>query len=173
MPTNHAGNTANGNAAGALLSGRGFTLSGRTTNLPIYEIPYFDLKNSPLTGVNFHTVVTSIVRDENKDLAKGYRQPTNHDDRLGNLPVAPGGHVAYREYYVPGNAFAWSGFVRLVADLGTKRLFITPTHYDVWLESTAAAATAPTATLINPITVGARNPFYLVRGAGAVNDIFV
>jgi hypothetical protein len=105
-------------------------------------------------------------------MENGYRQPTDHGDTLGNLPVAPGGKVVYREYFLPGNKFTWPGFVRIVADLGTKRLFITPTHYDVWLLAHHEAAHADVAHLIAPATPGAHNPFFLVSGAGAVNDVF-
>ena len=173
MPTNHTGNTANGNAIGALASMTGYSLRGRLTNLPIYEIRYYTLANSPLSGPNFDRIVRSIDRDNIRDATHGYRQPTNHDDRLGNLPVAPGGRVAYREYFLPGNTLAWPGFPRLIADPGTRRLFITPTHYDVWLQSPVAAASAPVAQPIAPNAAGARNPFYLITGAGAVNDIFL
>jgi len=177
MPTNHTGNTTNGNAIGALASiadtNRIRLLQGRITGLPIYEIRYSELACSPLVGPNFRHVVTSVHRDDSKDLQNGYRQPTNHDDRLGNLPVAPGGRVVYREYYLTGNTLTWPGFVRLIADPGKRRLYITPTHYDVWLVENAAAARASTAQLIAPVTAGARNPFYLVAGAGAVNDIFI
>jgi hypothetical protein len=50
MPTNHIGNTQNGNALKGLASA-GHTLTGRLTpHLPIYEIRYFTLANSPLSG---------------------------------------------------------------------------------------------------------------------------
>jgi hypothetical protein len=179
MPFNHTGNTANGNAMGALRDNLpqgvnvfGAALFGRTTNLPIYEVAFSTFRSSLLAGANMVKVVTSIEKDNIRDAAKGYRQPTDHDDRLGNLPVAPGGGVVYREYYLAGNGFTNPGFVRLVADLKNKRLYITPTHYDVWLESPPAAANANVNAAINPATVGARNPFYLLRMAGAVNPLF-
>jgi hypothetical protein len=150
----------------------GPTLYERTTNLPIYEIAYSTFRNNSLSGAKLDTIVTSIVKNNNNDLINGYRQPTDHDDRLGNLPVAPGGGVVYREYYLPDNGFGSSGYLRLVADLKNKRLFITPTHYDVWLESPQAAGTAAVNAAINATTGGARNPFYLLRGAGAYNSLF-
>ena len=171
--TNHAGNTTNGNALSGISNGLGHSLRGRMTQLPIYEVSYSVLAGSPLSGGNFATVVKSIDRDDGKDLVKGYRQPTNHDDRLGNLPDAPGGRSVYREYFLPGNGFAWSGFVRLVANLQTRRLFITPTHYDVYLINAAAAGRAPQAQLIAPNTAQAHNPFYLISGVGAYNDGFL
>jgi hypothetical protein len=179
MPFNHTGNTANGNAMGALRDNLppgvkvfGATLFGRTTNLPIYEVAFSIFQSSPLAGANLVKVVTSIEKDNIRDAANGYRQPTDHDDRLGNLPVAPGGGVVYREYYLAGNGFTNPGFVRLVADLGNKRLYITPTHYDVWFEGPPAAANADVNAAINPTTVGARNPFYLLRKAGGINSLF-
>ena len=173
MPVNHVGNTANGNTVGALASLNGFVLTGRTQNLPIYEIRYSVLSSNTMVGPNFTTVVRSITRDNQRDLVNGYRQPTDHDDRDGNLPVAPGGRVVYREYFLAGNILPWPGFVRLVADMGNRRLFITPTHYDIWLQSPADAINAPIAAPIAPGTAGARNPFYLIGGAGALNDIFL
>lgn len=172
MPTEHHRNTTNGNAINPLCAYPGFFLSGRITNLPIYEIRYGALAGSPLVGPNFATIVKSMVRDNLKDAAKGYRQPTDHDDRLGNLPDAPGGKIVYREYFLPGNTFIWPGYLRLIADPGRKRLYITPTHYDVWLRNPVVAANTPTAALMPPGTAGARNPFFLVGGAGAYNDMF-
>jgi hypothetical protein len=63
--------------------------------------------------------------------------------------------------------------VRLVADLKNKRLYITPTHYDVWLENRSAADYADVNAPIDPAAVGARNPFYLLRKAGAANPLFL
>ncbi len=173
MPFNHTGNTANGNALGALASGPGHTLAGRVTGLPIFEVRYYAFSNHVLSGPNFDTVIRSINRDNARDLVNGYRQPTNHNDANGNLPVAPGGRVVYREYFLPGNAFANPGYVRIIADPGTRRLFVTPTHYDVYLVAAAAAALANIVNPIAPATAGAHNPFFLISGAGAVNDIFL
>jgi hypothetical protein len=80
--------------------------------------------------------------------------------------------VVYREYSLPDNTFPNTGYVRLVADLKNKRLFLTPTHYDIWLEDPHAAGTAIVNAAINPTTGGARNPFYLLRGAGVHNSLF-
>jgi len=170
--TNHIGNTANGNLIDALCSKPGFTLQGRTTNLPIYEIRYYDFKNSPLSGLNFDIVVRSIVRDNLKDAQNGYRQPTDHDDRLGNLTHAPAGRIVYREYFLSGNGFTWPGLLRLVADMGNRRLFITPTHYDVWVTVPNVAAGLNIANPVAPGAAGARNPFFLITGASAVNEVF-
>jgi hypothetical protein len=172
MPTNHAGNTANGNQLNGIANTNGFVLSGRLTNLPIYEIRYYDFANSALSGANFDTIVKSMNRDNLRDAQNGYRQPTDHGDLLGNLPLAPGGKIVYREYFLPGNAFTWTGFPRLIADPGSKRLFITPTHYDVWVQNPMVAAGMPVAALMPPATANARNPFFLITGAGAVNDMF-
>lgn len=173
MPTNHSGNTTNGNQLSGLASLTGYSLTGRTTGLPIYEVRYFDLANNPLAGPNFGTIVKSMVRDNLLDAQNGYRQPTDHDDRLGNLPQAPGGKIQYREYFLTGNTFTWPGFLRLVGDPGSRRLFVTPTHYDVWLQNPQTAGTADTNNLIAPGTAGARNPFFLVTGVGAVNSLFL
>jgi hypothetical protein len=173
VPFNHTGNTANGNALNALSSGPGHTLAGRMTQLPIYEVRYYSFSNSALSGPNFDKLVRSIQRDDIRDLTNGYRQPTNHNDQLGNLPAAPGGRVVYREYFLTGNAFPNTGFVRVVADMGNRRLFVTPTHYDVFLSAPAAAAMANVNNAIAPATPGAHNPFFLISGAGAVNDIFL
>ena len=171
MPFNHTGNTANGNALNALATTTGHSLAGRTTALPIYEVRYYTFANSPLSGPKFNTLITKINRDNMKDLSNGFRQPTDHDDRLGNLPVAPGGKVVYREYYLSDNGFPNPGYVRVVADMGKRRLFITPTHYDVFLVANAAHADVNNA--IAPGTAGAHNPFFLISGVGAVNDIFL
>lgn len=181
MPVNHVGNTANGNQLNGIANTHGSSLSGRLTNLPIYEIRYYDFVNSPLSGKtsekgkkkSFEEIVESMEKDNIRDAAKGYRQPTDHDDRLGNLPLAPGGRIVYREYFVPDNKFTWPGFPRMVADPGSRRLFITPTHYDVWLQDPVAAAAIPGANFMPPGTPGARNPFFLITGVGAVNSMFL
>jgi hypothetical protein len=166
---NHAGNTANANALSKLaapgaLKGRG------GDKLTIYTIDYAALRATGLPGPNLDTVVASIVTDDIADATQGYRQPTNHDDRDFNLPDAPGGNVAYREYYLAGNKFTWPGFPRLVADLQNKRLFLTPTHYDVWLVDPNAAKNQPKTHKVKGS--GARSPFFLLRNVTATNALF-
>jgi hypothetical protein len=158
MPIDHAKNRANGNALSALrlmIQGApATTLTGRTTGLPIYEVNATDFNNSLLSGPNFWKIVHSMVHDNNKDLQKGYRQPTDHEDRNGNLPVAPP-RWGYREYFLPQNRFPSTGYLRLVSDISNKRLFITPTHYDEWNDGGAA-----------------RNPFFLLRRTFVFNPMF-
>lgn len=170
MVYDHRENRVNGVAL-ANLAGTVALLRGRTTGLPIYEVEYSKFRGSPLSGANLDTVVRGMNPDNAKDMAN--RQPTNHNDDLGNLPVAPGGKVEYREYYLAGNGFNMSGYVRLVSDRKNKRLYITPTHYDVWQFDMVAAGAAPVAAPIAPTAPGARNPFFHLRGAGAVNPMYV
>ena len=171
MPFDHVGNNKNGNALKKIAS-TGSYLQGRTTSLPIYEIRLGDLQSEAVSGDSLITVIQSIVKNDTQDLAKGYRQPTNHDDRLGNLPAAPGNGVTYREYFLKNNKFPMSGFVRLVADLKNKRMFITPTHYDIWLTDNNLASHANTQNEIASTTAGACNPFFLLSGLGAWNNCF-
>ena len=112
MPFIHTGNTGNGNAMGALRDNLpqgvnvfGAALFGRTTNLPIYEVAFSTFRSSPLAGANLVTVVTSIEKDNIRDAANGYRQPTDHDDRLGT--VAPGADA----HAVPRATGSRTGFV--------------------------------------------------------------
>jgi hypothetical protein len=171
MPTDHTRNTANGNELRAIANTTGYLLTGRTTNLPIYDVRLADLIGA-LGGPNLTTVVKSIVKNDNQDAQKGFRQPTNHQDLLGNLPVAPGNGVEFREYYLAANGFTKAAYIRLIADIKNKRMFITPTHYDVWLINPVNAAAANTANKIAPAAVGAQNPFFLLSGAGAWNALF-
>jgi hypothetical protein len=160
MPVDHAANRVNGNALGAhrKVDGTGAyttSLAGRTTGLPIYEIDCGTLISSGLAGANFWKVVNAITLNDLKDRQNGYRQPTDHDDRLGNLPVAPP-PLKYREYYLANNGFTSPGYVRLVADLTNRRLYITPTHYDEWNDGT-----------------NNRNPFYWLRRSHVYNGLFL
>lgn len=94
------------------------------------------------------------------------RQPTDHADRDGNLPVAPP-YLGYREYNIPENKFTMPNFPRLVADIVNKRLYITPTHYDTWFTDPNLARAQNGAT-----PGGNRNPFFLLRGVFAYNTLF-
>lgn len=169
---NHIGNTANGNAMNKVGTAQGLNLHGRTTALAIYEVAYATFRNNDLSGPNLNIIVSSIVADDEADAINGYRQPTDHDDRLGNLPVAPGNGVVYREYFLPKNKFTWPGFLRLVADLHNRRLFITPTHYDVWLQDPGLAKNANVATAIAANLSSSRNPFFLLTGVNPANNLF-
>jgi hypothetical protein len=136
-------------------------LAGRTTGLPIYDVHLSKLKGT--VGDIVETVINSIKVNDDKDLIQGYRQPTNHEDRLGNLPTAPGNGVAYREYYIPKNDLPKAAFARLVADLTNSRLYITPTHYDVWIVDRSKIAQLDTNALVDPGNDGAQNPFFLIK----------
>ncbi len=169
MPFNHEGNTANANAlskiaAPGALSGRG------GARLVIYTIDYAQLRASGLAGPNLDTIVSSIDADDETDAINGYRQPTNHDDRDSNLPVAPDANVVYREYFVKGNKFKWPGFPRLVGDIHNSRLYLTPTHYDTWLPDPALAKKLS----VDAAATGAslRSPFFLLRNVNATNALF-
>jgi hypothetical protein len=159
MPIDHLANANNGNAVKKVASTT-TTLSGRTSGLPIYQVNLSDLK--AVLGETLQTVLSSMKVNNDADLLQGYRQPTDHDDRDGNLPAAPGNGVAYREYYVPANSLPKPGYVRLVSDLHNRRLFITPTHYDVWITDREAAKLMDGATPVAPSKKGAQNPFFLV-----------
>lgn len=159
MPIDHFANANNGNAIKKVATTT-TTLSGRTSNLPIYTVKLSDLVG--VVGSCLRTVISSMKADNEKDLQQGYRQPTDHDDRDGNLPVPPGNGVAYREYYVPGNDLPKPAYLRLVADLHNRRLFITPTHYDVWIQDREAAKRLDGNTPIAPGAFGAQNPFFLI-----------
>jgi hypothetical protein len=169
MPFNHVGNTANANALSKIakpgaLKGRG------GSKLVIYTIDYAALRTSGLAGPNLDTIVSSIVKDDEQDAINGYRQPTNHDDRDSNLPVKPEGNVVYREYFVKGNKFTLPGFPRLVGDIENKRLFLTPTHYDVWVPDPTAAKALSTASAATG--AGLRSPFFLLTSVNATNALF-
>jgi hypothetical protein len=172
MVFNHTGNTTNGNAMNKVGATAGGGLLGRTTQLPILEVNYTTFRNNNISGPNLHTIVSAVLVNDDADLINGYRQPTDHDDRLGNLPLAPGAGVVYREYYLSGNLFTWPGFLRMVADLLNRRLYITPTHYDVWLQNPTTAGTANKANAIAANTASSRNPFFLLRGVNAPNNLF-
>ncbi len=159
MPVDHVNNRANGDALDKLriqaTNGPYSALAGHLTGLPIYEIKFMDFVNSKLAGANVTTVVRSITRNDLADRKNGYRQPTNHEDRAGNLPLAVLPKLGYREYYLAGNGFTKTGYVRLVGDITNKRLYITPTHYDAWNDGSTA-----------------RNPFFLFRSVGLINPLF-
>lgn len=159
MPTNHLANTNNGNAVKKVATST-TTLQGRTSTLAIYNVAWSELKK--VVGGDLEAVVKSMKRDDEEDLAQGYRQPTNHEDRLGNLPVAPGNGVAYREYYVASNKLPKPGYVRLVSDLQNRRLFITPTHYDVWIPDRVAAEQLDEGALVAATHASAQSPFFLI-----------
>jgi hypothetical protein len=160
MPIDHLANTNNGNAVKKIATTT-TTLSGRTSNLPIYTVNYSALKVA--VGGKLETVIGSIKVDNDKDLQNGFRQPTDHEDRDGNLPAAPGAGVQYREYYVADNNLAKPGYVRLVADLHNKRMYITPTHYDVWVQDRVAAGNIGGGTAVTAATNGAHSPFFLIN----------
>jgi hypothetical protein len=162
VPIDHLTNTNNGNAV-KKVAGAQTLLSGRTSNLPIYVVTLSALRG--VVGSMIDTVIASMKADNLKDAEQGYRQPTDHDDRDGNLPVAPGNGVAYREYHVPGNDLPKAAYLRLVADLQNRRLFITPTHYDVWIQDRTAAAKLDGATPVASGNAGAQNPFFLINTA--------
>lgn len=169
MPFNHEGNTANANALSKIASPG--ALRGRgAARLVIYTIDYAALRAASIAGPNLDTIVSSIVADDDEDLINGYRQPTNHDDRDSNLPVAPDANVVYREYFVKGNKFKWPGFPRLVADLHNRRLFLTPTHYDVWVPDPSAAKALSTAAAATGASL--RSPFFLLTSVNATNNLF-
>ena len=164
MPdTDHLANAGNGNAL-AKVATTTTTLSGRTSGLPIYDIKLSKVKE--VVGEQVATVIGSFKKDDLKDAEQGYRQPTDHDDRDGNLPVAPGAGVAYREYYVSPNSLPMPGYVRLVADLHNKRVYITPTHYDVWIQDRAAARDLSVKTPLAATHAGARSPFFRIDLTG-------
>ncbi len=160
MPTDHVTNATNGNFVKKVAESS-TSMAGLTSLLPIYDVKFSALKLA--LGDIFETVVRSMVADDEKDLIKGYRQPTNHADRLGNLPIAAGGAVVYREYYVPATKLPKAAYLRLLADLTNKRLYITPTHYDVWIQDRDAARLLNENTLIpSAVGGGAQNPFFRV-----------
>lgn len=160
MPIDHLANTNNGNSIKKVATTT-TTLSGRTSNLPIYNVNLSALH--AVVGANLQKVLSSMKADNDKDLEQGYRQPTDHDDRDGNLPVAPGNGVAYREYNVPANALPKAAYVRLVSDLTNRRLYIAPTHYDVWILDRKATDKLDGGTAIAATTDGAQSPFFLIK----------
>lgn len=159
MPIDHLANANNGNAVKKVASST-TTLAGRVSGLPIYQVNLSALKG--VLGETVQTVLSSMKANNDADLLQGYRQPTDHDDRDGNLPAPPGQGVAYREYYVPANSLPKPGYVRLVSDLHNRLLFITPTHYDVWLTDREAAKLLDGGTAVATHKAGAQNPFFQV-----------
>lgn len=178
MPFNHRGNRANGIVTDGMRTTTlvtPTTLTGRLTGLQIYEIRISTLISAGTGGPNFIRLVQSMEKDNMRDLRKRgvgmqyadlTRQPTDHNDVLGNLPVVPP-RLGYREYNIPGNRFTWPNFPRLVADVSNKRLYLTPTHYDTWFDNEAAANGQPVGT-----AGGNRSPFLLLSGVAAYNDLF-
>jgi hypothetical protein len=160
VPTNHFANSNNGNAVKKAATTT-TTLNGRTSGLAIYTVNLSEL--AKVIGTKLSIVISSMRLDNDKDLQKGYRQPTDHDDRDGNLPVAPGNGVSYREYFVPSNQLPKPAYLRLVADMQNGRLFITPTHYDVWSQDRDAAKKLDEDTKIADTATGAQNPFFLIN----------
>jgi hypothetical protein len=159
MPIDHLANANNGNAVKKVATTTTI-YSGRTSKLPIYTVGLSGL--GKVVGDILQKVISSMKPDDEKDLMQGYRQPTDHDNRDGNLPVAPGNGVAYREYYVPGNTLPKPAYLRLVADMQNRRLYITPTHYDVWVQDRKVAENLSAGAAVAPTTTGAQNPFFLL-----------
>lgn len=160
MANDHKANSSNGNFVFKVANAT-HSLQGRNSGLPIYSVDFSKLKMA--LGDNIEIVVKSMRIDDEKDMIKGYRQPTNHDDRNGNLPVAPGNGVVYREYFVPGNKLPKPAFLRLIADLHNQRLYITPTHYDVWLQDRDVANGIGENNDIPATMANAMNPFFLIN----------
>lgn len=159
MPFDHLANANNGNKV-KKVSTTTTTLSGRISNLPIYNVSLSRLKYE--IGEKLAEVLGSIKPNEDEDLKGGFRQPTLHEDRDGNLPVPPGNGVSYREYFVPGNSLPKPAFLRLVADLRNRRMYVTPTHYDVWIQDREAASRLAENTAVAGTADGAQNPFFLL-----------
>lgn len=154
MPYDHTGNRLNGIMLHRAGTASAFT--GRTSGL---VIPYVSLNQAvEAFGDNLLVVWQEIRRAPESN---AYRR-TDHDDRDGNLPVAPQGNVVYREYHVPGTRAPRPGFVRLVHDPHYRRLFLTPTHYDIWLVADGAARRHDADTAVAPNAPHAQNPFYLI-----------
>ena len=175
MPINHVANRQNAIHMDPLRSSTIATLTGRTSALPIYEVTLTALVGSGLGGPNLIALVQSMEKDNQRDLRKRgpgqpfahlTRQPTDHMDLVGNLPVPPPAY-GYREYNLPANTFGMPGYVRLVADISNKRLYITPTHYDTWFDNPITAAAQNVNT-----PGGNRNPFFLLRSVRIYNDLF-
>lgn len=175
MPINHVANRQNAIKFDPLRGPLVAILKGRTLNLPIYEIPITSLVASDLGGDNLIKLIRSMEKDNLRDLKKRglgqpfaalTRQPTDHQDIAGNLPVAPPPY-GYREYNVPANKLTMPGYLRLVADITYKRLYVTPTHYDTWFDD-PDAATAQNANSAG----GNRSPFFLLRSVRIYNDLF-
>ncbi|MCU0228184.1 MAG: hypothetical protein MUF01_11140 [Bryobacterales bacterium] len=175
MPIIHTANRLNAIVMDGMRTSTVATLSGRTTGLPIYEVSIQTFIASTFSGANFTRLIQSMEKDNLRDLQKRgpgqpyaslTRQPADHADLLGNLPVAPP-PLGYREYNIPANGFNMPGYPRLVADISNKRLYITPTHYDQWFDDFTAASTQPIAT-----PGGNRNPFFLFRSVRIYNDLF-
>jgi hypothetical protein len=175
LPINHVANRQNAIKFDPFRGSLVATLNGLTSGLPIYEIPIMSLVASELGGDNLVKLIQSMEKDNLRDLKKRgpgqpfaalTRQPTDHQDAAGNLPVGPP-PFGYREYNVPANKLTMPGYLRLVADITYKRLYITPTHYDTWFDSPTAA----TAQDVNTAG-GNRSPFFLLRSVRIYNDLF-
>jgi hypothetical protein len=176
MPVNHPGNTANANAL-SKIAVVGAVRGRSAPTFPIYTIDLGSLRNDGVCGPELDNIIRAIVSNDDLDFAN--RQPTNHEDRLGNLPLAPGTMVVatgkaveYREYFVKKNKFKWPGFPRLVGDQANKRLFLTPTHYDVWHPDPKVAEKEPQTDWMAQTKVGARSPFFLLRNVTPINALF-
>lgn len=176
MPTNHPGNTANANVLSKIAVAGALQGTG-APRLTIYTIDLGSLRNTGVCGSELDNIIGGIVANDDLDFAN--RQPTNHEDRLGNLPVAPGTavvatgqNVVYREYFVKGNKFKWPGFPRLVGDQANRRIYLTPTHYDVWHPDPKVAEKESQASLMAQTKPGGRSPFFLLRNVTPINALF-
>ncbi|WP_346839744.1 hypothetical protein [Microbulbifer sp. SAOS-129_SWC] len=167
----HTNNTRNGRQLSAIKENYPAVLNGRTTHLPIYQIRASALIGNRISG-DLARVLASIKKNNQLDLQEGYRQEALHSDTLGNLPVPPGAGVQYREYFVPGNGAHSSGYWRLVGDIRNHRLFITPTHYDIWLMDLDAAQVKDDNQEVAHTTTGAQNPFFHLTGVSAWSSLF-
>jgi hypothetical protein len=168
----HVNNSKNGNAL-ASLAGTAHTqrLAGRSApNLPIYEIDFTTFKDKH-GGEFLLSIVQTILADDDADSdASWANRRTNHDDNLGNLPAATGG-ATFREYHVQSNKLPKPAYMRLVADVANRRLYVTPTHYEVWLNVPPPDKSFDYKLIANSYP-GAKNPFFLLRAVSGANAIF-
>lgn len=170
MP-DHIKNMQNGRQLHELIESDISVFRGRISNLPIYTIRASALISSGIAGT-LANVISSIKSHSDQDWKLGNRR-SDHEDRLGNLPNDPGNGIVYREYHVPGNGAPASGYWRLVADIKNRRLYISPTHYEVWFRNQSSANSFDPQQEVPATHEGAQNPFFLLAGAAAWNSVFI
>ncbi len=124
-------------------------MASRPGSIGKFEIEAADdfvlTQSMSISGASFTSLlvggpVGDLVKASNdQDLLQGVRQPTDHGDWDGNLRVAPGNGMSYREYTVPDTDLPKPAYARLAPDRAHRRLSITPTHYDLWIQDRKVA----------------------------------
>ena len=100
---------------------------------PIYQIDYTILIES------YSNIAKLCSNNPNDILSMANPDNTarraNHQDRDGNLPDPPyidGNEHGYLEFHVEKSGVKNPKNLRIVYDTGRRRLYVSPSHYNVW-----------------------------------------